>query len=1030
MLLEEKKQLDKNELQKIFLHSQSQKSKDNNLFEKKFSYKKMLPSYEPFSMKRDSAYKLAHHGEQITFRVTRNIYSLARQNVTQSEAGQGYNVATQTATILGHTAIASYALLNNVTNVHRYHEQMRSLKKELGVTSANQVQSAINDKLMKHGYESFGERGVHLTSLAKRNLHAMGFNKNGEENIFHKADRRLFGELEQDKWYKVFIKNHFVERMNGVDTEVIEGFTQAYRLSQAQRLRLPIAVHVRPMVGVARSYVTRTISGTESGQAYMLASTMMKRGKSAAKNIIATSLLGHKLMQKARMAIYLHNRKKLLQSLKREAKLLKKLEYAKNQGNYYTARLLKQKLTKERTKMLGRKYKLRKGRPVTIRQHARGGARTLFKKMDFLDISGKTKELKNRIKKGFVRTYKGVNRFLSQNILGRTGKFGKGVTSGARGASKVFSFIFDKIGAIFSGFTKFLQAFNRLKTFLFVGGTFVVILIVFLVFISVLSALNIAEAKKKNVVIKEIQACYQADIDKIQELGGNSAVEIVYQDFVSLDYYKQSKINGESADFLESNDFYLLSNGKEILTMMYVKCNFNFSDYKNEDLKKMTRLLWNDTHFIVVQEENVLITPTEGTKEEREASSFLQKGYRVLYQTYYLNAMYDVLRDYDDDINSSRGGQVFYEDGALLLDQGKFDGKLHRIHEYPIHSWDEMYTWLIDNGFNRKGAISLIATAMGSLGVYQSSWVQGNITDWDWNHVPSPKTINTKDRFGLFGWKKGSGQAQKVQAYLKAIETTPGLSSQLRYIKYMFSLQNKEEAKTYMEYINDESISIEETIQTLAVECFEFDENEALNMTRYVRPIANHFKEEYACSQYVSIYDRMGNYISYLQPKLHFAARTGEEWWKGLSLNVVHGGTDAVGFVNLVYNNFFSTLTEEDGMLTGFWFTPDEMLKAFEAFTYENKTDAHAGSIVIWDTNNDGSYDECGLLDSRGLVVTTKDTTNRPLLEQTPFGGDSVNEFVLLSDSQLQEKSGGNIRYINAQDSYYVDLKSLCELEK
>ena len=242
-----------------------------------------------------------------------------------------------------------------------------------------------------------------------------------------------------------------------------------------------------------------------------------------------------------------------------------------------------------------------------------------------------------------------------------------------RAASAVFHAVGSALGAVATAFATVLNAVAIILVIFIVFGIVMAFVNNIISSASGLFDLSSAEERKRKAAIEQVEKCYQDDIDYLAKLSDKyESVNITVNKVKDDEEYEKQTEDVEAEDKVVEN-----TNVAEILSMVYVRFDYDFDGFSKAQIKKYAKELYYGSHEITVRE-----------KTYTDSNNKVHKNADVTFTTYYYTSLFDC------SLKSSAQRNIASANVGI------------------VNSQDDVYVYLRDQGYT-------IAAACGIMGNIQ-----------------------------------------------------------------------------------------------------------------------------------------------------------------------------------------------------------------------------------------------------------------------------------------------------------------------
>ena len=315
-------------------------------------------------------------------------------------------------------------------------------------------------------------------------------------------------------------------------------------------------------------------------------------------------------------------------------------------------------------------------------------------------------------------------------------KFGKGV--------KVISKIASVISAVASAISQVV--FFAIGIFLL---CIIVLLLLNMIIPIIASAFNFGayEETVQDIVVKQIEDCYEEDIQRMIDIAGDYDTSTVdYDDtFRDIDKYNEMKSEADASSFVQS------TNCAEIISMTLVRFEYDMdidgddevSYAQKREIQKYIKELYYGSHEIYVDVSTTSYQVDTGRTDDEGNPVYetrTRKNAALTYRTYYFNYLFD-----EDTITLGRS-----ETPVIYTGEGAGGGS--GVYG-TVTSWDDMYVNMRQNGFTHEGACGMMANLAFETAGGQGTWTEADIRR---NFINTTLISNDGyDSYGIVQWTGG-----------------------------------------------------------------------------------------------------------------------------------------------------------------------------------------------------------------------------------------------------------------------------------
>ena len=278
----------------------------------------------------------------------------------------------------------------------------------------------------------------------------------------------------------------------------------------------------------------------------------------------------------------------------------------------------------------------------------------------------------------------------------------------------------------------------------------IVLLLLNMIIPIIASAFNFGayEETVQDIVVKQVQDCYEEDIQKMIDISGNYDTSTIdYDDtFRDIDKYNEMKSEADASSFVQS------TNCAEIIAMTMVRFEYDMdisgddevSLAQKREIQKYIKELYYGSHELYVdvttssyQVDTGRIdsdgNPIYETRAKRDAA--------LTYRTYYFEYMFD-----ESTVTLGRSE-------TPVIYTGDVEGGSGSAVYGTVTSWDDMYVNMRQNGFTHEGACGMMANLAFETAGGQASWTEADIRR---NFINATLVSSDGyDSYGIVQWTGG-----------------------------------------------------------------------------------------------------------------------------------------------------------------------------------------------------------------------------------------------------------------------------------
>ena len=278
----------------------------------------------------------------------------------------------------------------------------------------------------------------------------------------------------------------------------------------------------------------------------------------------------------------------------------------------------------------------------------------------------------------------------------------------------------------------------------------IVLLLLNMIIPIIASAFNFGayEETVQDIVVKQVQDCYEEDIQKMIDISGNYDTSTIdYDDtFRDIDKYNEMKSEADASSFVQS------TNCAEIIAMTMVRFEYDMdisgddevSLAQKREIQKYIKELYYGSHELYVdvttssyQVDTGRIdsdgNPIYETRAKRDAA--------LTYRTYYFEYMFD-----ESTVTLGRSE-------TPVIYTGDVEGGSGSAVYGTVTSWDDMYANMRQNGFTHEGACGMMANLAFETAGGQASWTEADIRR---NFINATLVSSDGyDSYGIVQWTGG-----------------------------------------------------------------------------------------------------------------------------------------------------------------------------------------------------------------------------------------------------------------------------------